>query len=59
MLASGVAPADIIVVAVRNTYVAPRHVAYFLAYMDIGGLPYPLVAQSLRLFAEQVMPHFK
>jgi alkanesulfonate monooxygenase SsuD/methylene tetrahydromethanopterin reductase-like flavin-dependent oxidoreductase (luciferase family) len=137
MLASGVAPADIIVVAVRNTYVAPRaeeaiatlqprlqwagdlanhlrapvstlaragglrgyehyardpfidseltqrrgqeamgaigtpaqvtatlqdlqarHVTHFLAYMDIGGLPYPQVAQSLRLFAEQVMPHF-
>jgi alkanesulfonate monooxygenase SsuD/methylene tetrahydromethanopterin reductase-like flavin-dependent oxidoreductase (luciferase family) len=137
MLASGVTPADIIVVAVRNTYVAPRaeeaiatlqprlqwagdlanhlrapvstlartgglrgyehyardpfidpeltqrrgqeamgaigtpaqvtatlkdlqarHVTHFLAYMDIGGLPYPQVAQSLRLFAEQVMPHF-
>jgi hypothetical protein len=33
-------------------------VTHFLAYMDIGGLPYPQVAQSLRLFAEQVMPHF-
>ena len=138
MLASGVAPDDITVVAVRNTYVTPRaadarallaprlqwagdlatylrlpvstlaragglrgyehyardpfidpelvqrrgqdamgaigsqahviatlqelqakHVTHFLCYMDIGGLSYQEVEPALRLFAEQVMPHFK
>lgn len=35
-----------------------RHVTHFLGFMDTGGLPYQQVEQSLRLFAEQVMPHF-
>jgi alkanesulfonate monooxygenase SsuD/methylene tetrahydromethanopterin reductase-like flavin-dependent oxidoreductase (luciferase family) len=36
-----------------------KHVTHFLAYMDIGGLSYQQVEPALRLFAEQVMPHFK
>ncbi len=36
-----------------------RHVTHFLCYMDIGGLSYEEVAPALRLFAEQVIPHFK
>jgi alkanesulfonate monooxygenase SsuD/methylene tetrahydromethanopterin reductase-like flavin-dependent oxidoreductase (luciferase family) len=36
-----------------------KHVTHFLCYMDIGGLSYQEVAPALRLFAEQVMPHFK
>jgi hypothetical protein len=36
-----------------------RHVTHFLCYMDIGGLSYAEIAPALRLFAEQVMPHFQ
>lgn len=36
-----------------------RHITHFLSSVDTGGLPYEQVAPSLRLFAEQVMPHFK
>ena len=35
------------------------HVTHFLCYMDIGGLSYAEIAPALRLFAEQVMPHFQ
>lgn len=31
----------------------------FLAQMDIGGLPYPMVAKSLELFATKVMPQVR
>lgn len=36
-----------------------KHVTHFLCYMDIGGLSYEEIAPALRLFAEQVIPHFK
>ncbi|MGE3541067.1 MAG: LLM class flavin-dependent oxidoreductase, partial [Candidatus Tectimicrobiota bacterium] len=36
-----------------------RHITHFLGSMDTGGLSYEQIAPSLRLFAEQVMPHFK
>jgi alkanesulfonate monooxygenase SsuD/methylene tetrahydromethanopterin reductase-like flavin-dependent oxidoreductase (luciferase family) len=36
-----------------------RHVTHFLCYMDLGGLTYEQMAPAMRLFAEQVIPHFK
>ncbi|MBM3226054.1 MAG: LLM class flavin-dependent oxidoreductase [Candidatus Tectomicrobia bacterium] len=36
-----------------------KHVTHFLCYMDLGGLSYEEMAPAMRLFAEQVMPHFK
>lgn len=36
-----------------------RHVTHFLCYMDLGGLSYQEMAPAMRLFAEQVIPHFK
>ena len=35
-----------------------RHVTHFLCYMDLGGLTYEQMAPAMRLFAEQVIPHF-
>jgi len=35
-----------------------RHVTHFLCYMDLGGLTYEEMAPAMRLFAEQVIPHF-
>lgn len=36
-----------------------KHVTHFLYYADTGGLSYDDMAPSLRLLAEQVIPHFK
>ena len=36
-----------------------RHVSHFLGFMDTGGLSYDEIQGSLRLFAKEVMPHFK
>lgn len=36
-----------------------KHVTHFLYYIDTGGLSYEEVMPSMRLFAEQVMPHFQ
>lgn len=36
-----------------------KHVTHFLCYMDLGGLSYDEMAPAMRLFAEQVIPHFK
>jgi len=31
----------------------------FLAHFDIGGLPYPKVAQTIELLATEVLPHVR
>lgn len=36
-----------------------KHITHFLSSVDTGGLTYAEIEQSLRLFAEQVMPHFR
>ncbi len=36
-----------------------QNVTHFLSYVDTGGLAYEQVQQSLRLFADKVMPNFK
>ena len=36
-----------------------EHVNHFISYLDAGGLDFDQVSQSLRLFAEKVMPNFR